>query len=231
MKKIYSRSLLLGALLATSALAPSSAKAQYAEMVNQIPQLLSPALSGSMNYKGFVDVTGTFGFGDDRANFVGISTSQGFQYASWFFMGVGIGVDVAMSPTNHPPYGGGNPDPGYVPGMATTKAMLPIFSDFRFNIGGNQGISFFADIKAGATWLLGDSYLQLNNGSLSTSAQFLLRPSIGLRVPVNSKNPRQAFNIGVTYQLITANNTWGYWSTSSYDTTLNSVGLSAGFEW
>ena len=31
------------------------ASAQYYELANQIPQLISPALSGNFNYKGFVD--------------------------------------------------------------------------------------------------------------------------------------------------------------------------------
>lgn len=53
-------------------------RAQYYELANQLPSLISPALSGSMNYRGFVQVHGLAGLGDARANFVGISTSQGF---------------------------------------------------------------------------------------------------------------------------------------------------------
>lgn len=209
------------------------AGAQYYEMANQLTNMLQPALSGSFNYKGFVDATATFGMGDDRANFVGVSTTQGFQYASWFYMGVGMGVDVAMaSGPDYPDFGQpGQEHPDYrYHASARTKAMIPIFSDFRFNIGGTSGPSFFIDIKAGATWLIGSSYLQLQNGALTGQTQFLLRPSLGIRIPTNSKNPRQAFNVGVTYQLITANDAWGYWS-SSYDTTLNSLGVTASYEW
>ncbi len=232
MKKIFSRLAALAAVGAVAVLSPSRANAQYAQIVNQIPELLQPALSGSMNYKGFVDVTSTFGIGNDRANFVGVSTTQGFQYSSWFFMGAGIGVDVAMSSTSDNGMIRPNrPDAGYTPGMARTKAMIPLFTDFRFNFGGNKGPSFFADIKAGATWLIGNSYLELNNGSLSTRTQFLLRPSVGVRIPVNAQNPKQAFNVGVTYQLITANNSWGYWNSSYYNTTLNSLGVNVGYEW
>lgn len=230
MKKFHPTIKFFAAIVALLSFA-TPVKAQYAQIVNQIPELLSPALSGSMNYRGFVDATATFGIGDDRANFVGVSTTQGFQYSDWFFMGVGIGVDVAMSSTSDAMVGQVRPDPGYVRSMARTKAMIPLFSDFRFNIGSKSGPSFFADIKAGATWLIGNSYLELNNGGLSTRTQFILRPSIGVRVPVSSSNPKQAFNIGLTYQLITANNSWGYWGSNSYDTTLNSLGLSAGFEW
>ena len=68
----------------------SAASAQYYEIANQLPSLISPALSGSLRYKGFVDLSGTAGLGDNRANFAGISTTQGFQYADWFFMGAGL---------------------------------------------------------------------------------------------------------------------------------------------
>ncbi len=230
MKKIFTRlfaPVAIGIALFGSS---SSANAQYAQIVNQIPELLSPALSGSMNYRGFVDATATFGIGNDRANFIGVSTTQGFQYASWFFMGVGIGVDVATAPTPDR-YNTLRPDPNYGPSMASTKAMIPLFSDFRFNFGNSSSASFYADIKAGAAWLLGNSFLELNNGSLSTRTQFILRPSIGVRIPTNSQKPKQAVNIGVTYQLITANNSWGYWNNSYYDTTLNSLGVNVGYEW
>ena len=230
MKKTYSRIFRTSALLAIFGFSSVAARAQYAQIINQIPSLITPALSGSMSYRGYVDATATFGVGDDRANFVGISTTQGYRFAPWFFMGAGIGVDVAMSSTDsYDLIGPSDPVPGYYRPMARTKAMIPVFSDFRFNFGNQNGLSFFADIKAGATWLIGSSYLELNNGALSTRAQFLLRPSIGVRIPVNKDKPRQAVNIGFTYQLITANSTWGY--INSYDTTINSLGLSAGFEW
>lgn len=230
MKKTYSKILRSALAIAAIAIFPSASKAQYAQIVNQIPSLLSPALSGSLAYRGYVDATATFGIGDDRANFVGISTTQGYRFTPWFFMGAGIGVDVAMSTVNHSyDYGYGQPDPGYYPSMSTTKAMIPVFSDFRFNFGNAGGLSFFADIKAGASWLIGGSYLQLNNGALSTRTQFLLRPSLGVRIPVNSKNSNQAVNIGLTYQLLTANSSWGYWNSDT--PTLNSLGVSAGFEW
>lgn len=86
---------IMAAVIAMAATA--SAHAQYYEIAGQLPSLISPALSGSLNYKGFVEASGTAGIGDSRANFIGVSTSQGFKYADWFFMGVGIGVDVAMA--------------------------------------------------------------------------------------------------------------------------------------
>lgn len=72
-------------------------KAQYYELANQLTNLISPALSGSASYQGYVDLSGTAGIGDNRANFVGISTTQGFRYTPWFFMGAGLGIDVAMA--------------------------------------------------------------------------------------------------------------------------------------
>ncbi|MDE5868850.1 MAG: hypothetical protein K2H18_01340, partial [Muribaculaceae bacterium] len=168
------------AIAAASMLTPLQGKAQYYEIVNQLPNLISPALSGSMNYKGYVDATATFGVGNDRANFVGVSTSQGFQYSSWFFMGAGIGVDIAMSSLSDTPAYNPGYNPGYYPGdyypvypaMSKTRVMIPVFSDFRFNIGSKNtsSPSLFIDIKAGATWILGNRYLELNNGALSNRA-------------------------------------------------------------
>lgn len=210
----------------------SSASAQYYEIANQLPGLLSPALSGSFKYKGFVDISGTAGIGDNRANFLGVSTTQGFQYASWFFMGVGLGVDVAMAhqpeiyadaPSLDTDYGYG-PHPYY--DGKKTKAMIPVFSDFRFNIGDTSKTSFFIDLKIGAAWLIGNGDLAMENGYLSTSTQFYLKPTAGVRIPISGK---QAVNIGVTYQLLTSNNNYCRWNDDSV--TLNSLGATIAFEW
>lgn len=82
-------------ILAITALAaaPVAASAQYYEIANQLPSLIQPALSGSLNYKGFFEASYTQGMGKYKANFLEISTSQGFRYSNWFYMGVGIGVD------------------------------------------------------------------------------------------------------------------------------------------
>lgn len=204
------------------------AAAQYYELANQLPGLISPALSGSMNYKGYVEMSGVAGFGDNRANIIGLSTSQGFQYSSWFFMGAGIGVDVAMNNSDMPPVGDDRPD-YWGHSSATTKVMIPIFSDFRFNFGNTGGVSFFADIKAGAIWLIGNSYLRLQHGCMTGDAQFYLKPSLGVRIPVSQSSPRQAVNVGVVYQLITSNNNYNYWNDNTV--TLNGIGLSLSFEW
>ena len=59
-------------------------------------------------------------------------------------------------------------------------------------------------------------------------AQFFLRPTIGLRIPVSSANQKQAVNIGVTYQLLTSNNNYRRNGASG---TLNAFGATIGFEW
>ena len=77
-----------------------TASAQYYEIANQLPQLIRPALSGSFNYKGFVDVSYMRGVSKCKADFLDVTTSQGFRYADWFYMGVGIGADVLFSSTD-----------------------------------------------------------------------------------------------------------------------------------
>lgn len=206
--------------------AASAASAQYYAIANQVQNLLSTALSGSFRYKGFVDASATAGIGDKRANFLGVSTTQGFQYASWFFMGAGLGVDVALSRNveSNIDYG----DMRYSRDHKT-KAMIPLFSDFRFTIGGDKGVAAFIDIKAGATWLIGHGDLLLDDGAtLGHSAQFYLKPSIGIRIPTNSSNTRQAINIGFTYQLITSDNNYGYYDDN---VSLNNLGMTIAYEW
>lgn len=208
--------------------AGQQASAQYYEIANQLPGIISPAISGSMNYKGFIELSGVAGLGDNRANIIGVTTSQGFQYSSWFFMGAGLGVEVAMTNSDLPVEDNGRPDYWHH-SNASTKVMIPVFSDFRFNFGNTGGVSFFADIKLGALWLMGNSYLRLQHGCMTGDAQFYCKPAIGVRVPISSVNPRQAVNIGVVYQLITSNNNYNYWNDNTV--TLNGLGLSLSFEW
>lgn len=206
------------------------ASAQYYQMANQLTNLISPALSGSFNYKGYVDFSGIAGLGTARANFFGVSTSQGFKYADWFFMGAGMGVDLTM--TQKP--GNIHEDPAEYPWMgrktSSTMAMIPVFSDFRFIIpsGGPDIPGLFIDIKIGASWLIGDNDLLLDGAHMSHGAQFYLRPQIGLRIPFDSKHPNRAFNIGATYQLITSNN---FYTPDSDSATLNGIGFTFSYEW
>lgn len=201
--------------------------AQYYEITNQLTNLITPALSGSFNYKGFVEASGLAGVGHNRANFIGISTTQGFRYASWFYMGAGIGVDVVMAQQND--VISSRPDnPFYEYSTTKTKAMIPVFSDFRFNIGDPAKTSFFIDLKLGAAWMLGSSYLSMNDACMDNSTQFYMRPSLGVRIPVNSSNSSQAFNIGLTYQLLTSGYNYDWYDN---DVTLNNFGVTLAYEW
>lgn len=200
-----------------------SASAQYYEIANRIPSLIQPALSGSGQYKGFIEAGYSKTLGNYDADFLELSTSQGFQYNSWFYMGVGLGVDVLFSHKNDD-WGSDweNPSYGSDRGSTTTAAMIPLFTDFRFNIGGNSGASFFIDMKVGCSFLLGNKYISIGDGYLTNQEYFYLRPSIGMRIPTNSRNPKQAVDIGINYRLLTSN----YWNSWSRNITLNSIGVS-----
>ena len=205
-------------------------KAQYYQIANQLTGLISPALSGSLNYKGYAEVSYLKGLGNRQVDFVSVSTSQGFKYKSWFFMGVGIGLDVAMSHTNEDfgigTYPGSNNywDHRY----KTTGIMVPVFTDFRFNLGNLSKTAFYIDAKIGASFLMGDNYLAVADGFITSREYFYLRPSAGVRIPLK-KNGKSAVDLGITYQLLTSN----YWynSPSSYNVTLSSLGATVGFEW
>ena len=204
------------------------AKAQYYQMANQAMQMLEPALSGSTAYKGFVEASYLKGVGSYKADFLEFTTTQGFSYSNWFFMGVGAGVDILFS---HPNEDWGSWDePGDFDvhhGSNTTSVMIPLYSDFRFNIGGSNGPSFFFDVRVGAAFLVGKDYVRIGNGYITNQEYFYLRPSAGLRVPVSKTSPKQAFNVGFTYQLLTSN----YWNNWSRNVTLNSMGVNLSFEW
>ena len=215
------------ALMLTAFIGAGSMSAQYYELANQIPQLISPALSGSMNYKGFLDASYTKGVGPRQADFIEVTTTQGFQFTPWFYMGAGIGVQTIMTNRND------NYDPWQYPGdwdsnkgSSRTGWMLPLYSDFRFNIGPRNDTSFFIDLRVGASFLLSDDYLEIGDGFLNSDQTFYFKPSIGMRIPLNDSGS-QAVNIGLSYQLMTQD----YWYLPYSDVTLSSFGATIGFEW
>lgn len=222
--KNYLRTLLIIAGFLSFSL---SSYSQFYQIANQLPGLIQPALTGGLNYKGYVDVTYLQGVGNKRADFVNVSTSQGFKYRDWFYMGVGIGVDVAMTHTNQ---GFGENTIGnsniWNRKYKTTGVMIPVFTDFRFNIGKTTGTSFYIDARIGASFLMGDNYLAVADGFITNREYFYLCPSAGVRIPV-SKSVKQALNVGVTYQLLTSN----YWYNYSGNTTLNAIGATISFDW
>ena len=203
-----------------------SADAQYYQIANQLPGLIRPALAGGASYKGFVDVAYLKGLGSKQVDFVNVSTSQGFKYRDWFYMGVGIGVDVAMGHTNDN-FGLNHPENSYWNhGYSKTGVMIPIFTDFRFNIGGQTKPSFYIDARIGASFLMTDNYLAVGDGFITNREYFYLRPSLGVRLPINQSG-KQAVDIGVTYQLLTANYAWD----RQFSTTVNALGAVVSFEW
>ena len=105
--------------------------------------------------------------------------------------------------------------------------MIPIFTDFRFNIGPRNAASFFIDLKIGASFLANSSSVKIRNGYLTNTSYFYFQPAIGVRIPVNSQNSKQAFNIGVHYRLLTSD----YWSGYQSSIVQNGLGAHVGFEW
>ncbi len=219
MKKILG----CAALAAVSLLAPQGASAQIYEITNQIPQLLQPALSGSASYKGFVEASYVQGVGDDKINSLELTTTQGFNYSNWFFMGVGAGANVAFS--RHWDGNCGGP----VSYMTSTYAIVPLYTDFRFNVGNTAAPSFFVDLRLGCAFLVGSDEMELANGLVTNKEYFYFRPTIGLRIPASSKSPKQAFNIGLSYQLLTARMQMSYYDRSNV--VLNGLGAGVSFEW
>lgn len=210
------------------------AKAQYYDLANQLISMAQPALSGSLNYRGFVHGGLTAGLGKNSVNSLEFTTTQGFSYSSWFFMGVGAGANILFAgQDNMNLYSRGNNYWGngfhdnYK--LHDTGVVIPLYSDFRFNIGSEENASVFVDLRVGAAFLVGKSYLLTPDGILDNSEGLYFRPSIGVRIPTNSKDKRQAVNIGATYQLITNN----YWTYGGYydNTTLNSLGATLSYEW
>lgn len=208
--------------LAIVAASAASASAQYYQMVNQATDMISAALQGGLNYRGFVEASYISGIGNKKASFLELSTTQGFKYGSIFFMGVGAGVDLMMSEVN---------DGAYYPDHTTTKtsAMIPLFTDFRLNFGDPANTNMFIDLKVGAGFWVGNKYILVGDGYINSSSSFYLKPTVGLRVPVSTTNDKLAINIGASYQLLTND----YWYNPGHDrsVTLNGLGVSFGFEW
>lgn len=194
----------------------NNANAQFWEIANQIPSLIEPALSGRANYKGYAEVSYLKGLGSDRVDFLDISTTQGFKINSWFFFGVGAGVDV-MFPSFESRY-------HY---KQDAGIMVPLYSDFRFFIGKMDKISVNIDLRLGVSFNMNDEF-QTNNGEIVGDECFYLKPSLAVRIPVSKKNPKLAVNVGVSYQLTTADWIGNYYDE---DKAFNNIGATLSFEW
>lgn len=209
------------AALTLIAAATFSASAQYYSMANQAANMISSIFNAGAAYKGFFDAGFTRGIGSYEANVLEFSTTQGAQFTDWFYLGLGAGVDILFTKDSD------SFDPDRWPDRSFTSqgVMIPLYSDFRFNIGPRTSPSFFADLRIGAAFLVGKDYIQINDGYIGQSECFYLRPTIGVRLPVSKANPKLAVNLGLSYQLLTTQ----YWGGSNI--ALNSLGLTAGFEW
>ena len=213
-------------LLALTSLG-ASVNAQIYEAINTLQSVISPALSGSGRYKGYVEAGYSHTLAKYNGDFIELSTSQGYQYNNWFFMGAGLGVDLLFA--HKGANWGQSTTPPNNPSVTTTAPMLPLFADFRFLIanGNSANISFFLDLKIGCSFLLTNKVIAIGDGYLTNREYFFLDPSIGLRIPCNSKNPKQAIDVGVKYKLLTSN----YWYNYNNNITLQSLGAFVAFEW
>lgn len=200
----------------------SSASAQYYQIANQAANMISSIFTAGATYRGFFHTGFTRGMGNYEANVLEFTTTQGAQFTNWFYMGIGAGVDVMFTKENND----FNPSDRWPDQSFTSQGvMIPLYSDFRFNIGNNSKPSFFADLRIGAAFLVGKDYIRINDGYIGQSECFYLRPTVGVRLPVSKSNPKLAVNLGLSYQLITTE----YWG--GRNIALNSLGLTAGFEW
>lgn len=202
-----------------------TAHAQYYGIANQVANMVQTAVAGGLNYRGLVEAEYLAGVGNNKVSFLNFTTTQGVKLNNWFFMGAGLGVDVAFSTIDN--------DSMRDPNASVTKTgvMIPLFTDFRFNIGSQQAPSALIGLRLGGTFLVNDNYLQLNNGYLSSKEYFYLRPSVGMRIPLSSKDNRLALNVQVSYQLIAGGNYyyWGYGNNGNV--ALSSFGAGVSFEW
>lgn len=221
-KKILT--LTLGILAALTPL-----QAQIFSAINTIGSVISPALSGSGNYKGYVEAGYSHTIGKYNGDFIELNTTQGYQYNNWFFMGAGLGIDLLLSHPGSNWNNGMQNQPPNFNGSTQTAPMLPLYADFRFLIGGaaTSNISFFLDLKVGCSFLLTNKIIAIGDGYLTNRQYFFLNPAIGLRLPFNKKNPKQAIDVGVRYKLLTSE----YWYNYSNNITLQGIGAFIAFEW
>ena len=160
------------------------ASAQYYSMINQATNMMQTVFSGGMRYRGMVDASYVQGIGNKRADFLEFSTTQGLKYADWFFMGIGAGVDVMFVHAGDPQWLQNSGK-----SLTTTACMIPLFTDFRFIIGGEKQIGFFIDIKAGCSFLVGKNNVQIGDGYLNRSECFYLKPGLVCASPYRRTIP------------------------------------------
>ena len=181
-------------------------------------------------YQGYVEAGYSHSMAGYNADMVSLQTSQGYRFNPWFYLGAGTGIDILAAHKSKTWGQGWENAPGFnVNHPATgTAVLLPLFGDFKFLIGNeHSNYSFFLDLKVGCSFLLSNKYISIKDGFLTDKNYFYLDPSIGLRIPVNANNPKQAVNVSVNYKLLTSS----YWNYVSNNITLQFLGASISYEW
>lgn len=92
--------------------------------------------ASAQNYKGFVDASYGFGFGDWSEDLITISTTHGLQMNPQFFVGAGVAFEY---------------------GLDSKKNAVPFFLDGRFNFQKKPN-SPFVDFKIGYSFFQSSGY-------------------------------------------------------------------------
>ena len=190
-------------------------------------------------YKGFIEVGCAAGVGTYKANQLDVLTTHGVAFDNGF-VGVGTGVNVLFPKENSSEmkwnmgnFGGGS---GYGPNysdktFSTGNAVfIPIYLDLKYNFGIVQ-VAPFIDLKLGATFLVSDGAVCINNGWLDNRTSIYFSPTIGVRVPIGNV---AAVTFGVTYNLISQKYYYyDYWDgpVCSDGISLHSLGARISIEW
>jgi len=101
------------------------------------------ALQPGRGYRGFIDCSATFnidinlGGPADSYMWLGGSTSHGYQFNKWLYVGGGIGYEAVLTPNDRRP-----------------KRIFPVFADARADLAFGR-FTPFADIKIGANFTRG----------------------------------------------------------------------------
>lgn len=117
----------------------------------------SADVENARGYKGFVDLGGTIGIGHYGDGVVSVSTTHGFQFNPYLFLGAGMAVEY------HNFYG---------------ATFLPIFIESRLNFIDNSITPFFA-LRAGYSVYTKGVYFNPNLG-----VNLKVSPNIGMNVSV-----------------------------------------------
>lgn len=126
------------------------------------------------SYRGFIDAAYSVGVGDYKFNRVEMSTSHGYQFNPYFFIGGGLGIHFMF------PY---------------YEAMgMEIALDERSN---KVDIPVFANVHCNFTKWIVSPFMDFKGGAFVTnSGGMYINVSVGCRFAVNEK---QAVNVSVGY--------------------------------